>query len=114
MADDEQDDHVPFVLCSLYVFTSLECIRVAHRDIRLERNLGFIVACMPILRPLFATMLKISSDGNLRSVNWYRKSPEGSTTGMLEQDAKAYENIDGDYRPPLPPKAVTSISINPR
>ena len=90
---------------------------------RLERNLGFVVACMPILRPLIATMLKIKSDRNIRSWNWYRKCQDEQQ--MLKKDAAAKlwegekrENIDNDdnnnnhHHPslPLPPKAVTKIS----
>ena len=82
--------------------------RTAHREkFRLERNLGFVVGCMPILRPLFATVLKINADRNERSWNWYRKGQDE----MLELDVKAWENIVGDTHPALLPEAVTRTSM---
>lgn len=60
--------------------------QITHQDFRLERNLGFLVACMPVLRPLFAIMLKINSDRNVRSWNWYGRKGQDE---MIEQGAKA-------------------------
>ena len=62
---------------------------------------------MPILRPLFATMLRMNSDRNVREWNWYRKGREE----MLELDDKAWENNDGNTHPALLPRAVPRTSI---
>lgn len=84
-------------------------LRSSKKISRLERNLGFVVACMPILRPLIATMLKINSDRNIRSWDWYCR---GQDEKQLEHHPKVWErekNIDDDNYPlsPLLPKALT-------
>lgn len=79
--------------------------------IRLEKNLGFLVACMPILRPLFATMLNVTTDRKLLTWNWYQKKSEGSTIEMLDQRFNTTASMDGRHPPPVPPKSEISVSV---
>ena len=68
---------------------------------------------MPILRPLFATMLKVNTDRKVLSWNWYQKKSGESTTEMLDRRFDTTASMDGKHPPPVPPKSEISIRIMP-